>query len=91
MKQFVRLSSDITNATNTKIFFKEYDNPGEYNNLSVVKIGMDEYENLLNPDSDADVDEHTIYFISSDNKNVYGEKIVNLADGTDPTDAINKS
>ena len=34
-------------------------------------------------------DPNTIYVVSSDSLNLYGEKITNLADGTDKNDAVN--
>ena len=38
MRQLAHVSSDITDVVSTKIFFKDYDNPGIYGDLSVVKV-----------------------------------------------------
>lgn len=54
--------------------------------LNVIHIDNSEYSNLVATDS---IDNSTIYIVSSDNLNMTGEKIINLADGTDLSDAVN--
>ena len=55
--------------------------------LSIMHISQDEYHNVVTSDTGADP--NTIYVVSSDSLNLYGEKITNLADGTDKNDAVN--
>jgi hypothetical protein len=55
-------------------------------NLNVIHIDNSEYSNLVANDS---VDNSTIYIVSSENFDVFGEQIKNLAPGTDLSDAVN--
>jgi hypothetical protein len=55
-------------------------------NLNVLHIDSSEYSNLVANDS---VDNSTIYIVSSDNFDVFGEQIKNVADATDLSDAVN--
>jgi hypothetical protein len=55
-------------------------------NLNVLHVSNDEYSNIVNSDS---VDSNTIYIVSSDNFNVFGEQIKNVANATDLGDAVN--
>lgn len=54
--------------------------------LSVLNISQDDYHELVSNDT---VDPNTIYVVSSDTYNMYDQKIVNLADGTEEKDAVN--
>lgn len=54
--------------------------------LNVIHIDNSEYSNIVNSDS---VDSNTIYIVSSDVFNVYGEQIKNVANATDLSDAVN--
>ena len=54
--------------------------------LSVENISQDDYHKLVTNDN---VDPNTIYVVSSDTYNMYDQKIVNLADGTEEKDAVN--
>jgi hypothetical protein len=55
-------------------------------NLNVLHVSNDEYSNIVNSDS---VDSNTIYIVSSDIFNAYGEQIKNVANATDLSDAVN--
>ena len=55
-------------------------------NLNVLHIDSSEYQNLVANDS---VDNSTIYIVSSDNFDAFGEQIKNVADATDLSDAVN--
>jgi hypothetical protein len=55
-------------------------------NLNVLHIDSSEYQNLVANDS---ADNSTIYIVSSDNFDVFGEQIKNVADATDLSDAVN--
>lgn len=59
---------------------------GEYSDLSVVKISKDDYREIV---IDGNPDPRTIYILSSDDIDAYGQRIVNLRDGTDISDAVN--
>ena len=61
---------------------------GEYGNLSVVKISKDDYEALVALSGDT-LSNNVLYVIDSDYEDAYGQQIKNLADGTDPNDAVN--
>lgn len=52
--------------------------------LSVVHISKDEYHELV---VNENIDNSTLYIISSENINAYGERITNLADGISENDA----
>lgn len=52
--------------------------------LNIVKISRDDYHQLV---LDGTVDDGTVYIVSADNMDMYGEKITNLLSGTDSTDA----
>jgi hypothetical protein len=54
--------------------------------LSVENISQDDYHTLV---SNGDVDSNTVYIVSSDTYNMYDQKIINLADGTEEKDAVN--
>ena len=54
--------------------------------LSVENISQDDYHSLV---SNGNVDPNTVYIVSSDTYNMYDQKIVNLADGTEEKDAVN--
>jgi len=54
--------------------------------LNVLHISNDDYSNIVNSDS---VDSNTIYIVSSDVFNAYGEQIKNVANATDLSDAVN--
>lgn len=54
--------------------------------LNIQKISRDDYYNLV---LDEAVDNNTLYIISSDNLNAYGQQIKNVADGIEDTDAAN--
>ena len=78
-----RLSNDIS----TKVFIvnKEGGLSGYYD-LSVVKISANEYENMVVLSS---CDDKTIYIVQSDETDVHGDRIVNVADAQDLSDAVN--
>jgi hypothetical protein len=55
-------------------------------NLNVLHVSNDDYSNIVNSDG---VDSNTIYIVSSDVFNAYGEQIKNVANATDLSDAVN--
>ena len=72
------LKTDIDN----KVFVDEV----SATTLNVKHISQDKYHNIVISDG---ANENTIYVVSSDAFNMYGEKIINLANGTDTKDAVN--
>lgn len=54
--------------------------------LSVVRIGKDEYAELVASDKALS---NCLYVVSSDTVDAYGERVVNVADATDVSDAVN--
>jgi hypothetical protein len=54
--------------------------------LNVIHISNDDYFDLL---SSNNIDSKTIYILSSDNFDAFGEQIKNVADATDLSDAVN--
>ena len=78
---------ELCSGLSTKIYIENPDiNLSSYSDLSVVKILKDNYENLL---ATTGVDNKTIYIVSSNVIDSYGQKIVNVQDATDLSDAIN--
>jgi hypothetical protein len=73
------LSSDISIKSSVFVDNNQTD-------LNVIHIDSSEYSNLVANDS---VDNSTIYIVSSDNFDVFGEQIKNVADATDLSDAVN--
>lgn len=59
---------------------------GVKSDLSVVHISKDDYHELVVNET---IDNSTLYIVSSDNLNAYGEKITNVLSGEDDTDATN--
>jgi hypothetical protein len=57
-----------------------------HSDLNVIHISNDDYSDLLVYDN---IDSKTIYIVSSDNFDVFGEQIKNVADATDLSDAVN--
>ena len=71
----------------TKIYIENPDKDlSGYSDLSVVKISKKDYDNLV---SEGGTDERTIYIVESNVIDAYGEKIVNVQDATDISDAVN--
>ena len=56
--------------------------------INIVKLSFDQYEELIVNNA---VLSNNIYMLSGDNFNLFNEKIVNLAPGTNPSDAVNMS
>lgn len=50
------------------------------------RVNAEEYHNIL---TGGTIDPKTIYIVSSDNINAFGEKIINVGDATDLSDAVN--
>ena len=75
----------LSNDISTKIYFNEY-GAEKFGDLSVIKLGAEEYAELLDLSA---TNSQAIYIVSSDNKNAYGRKIINLADGSSLSDAVN--
>lgn len=81
----------------TKI--SEFENDAKYANISVdgeittdfkvEHITQDDYHNLVT--SENGIDSKTLYIVSSDTLNMYGEKIINVLSGENDNDATNVS
>lgn len=54
--------------------------------INIKRIDSEAYHNLV---VDETLDDQTIYIVSSDNLNAFGEKITNVGDATEDTDAVN--
>lgn len=54
--------------------------------INVKRIDSEAYHKLV---VDETLDDQTIYIVSSDNLNAFGEKITNVGDATEDTDAVN--
>lgn len=86
------LEAEITRATNAENGISTaVDNKITVDGLSVSQlhvqhISQDDYHQLV---VDGNVDPNTVYVVSSDSLNMYDEKIINLAPGTDQKDAVN--
>ena len=77
---------ELCSGLSTKIYIENPDvNLSDYVDLSVVEISKDDYENLA---VDNLADSKTIYIVSSNVINAYGQKIVNVQDATDLSDAV---
>lgn len=61
---------------------------GEFDDLSVVKISADDYQNLVSNDA---ICSNILYVVEDNKINAYGQKIENLATPTELSDAANKS
>ena len=73
------LSNDVQTKSTVTI-------DGEKSDLNVVHISKDDYHDLIVKEN---LDNTTLYIVSSDNLNAYGEKITNVLSGEDDTDATN--
>ena len=73
-------------ALSTAIDNKVFINGISAESLSVVNISQDDYHALVDAGT---IDSNTIYIVSSDTYNMYDQKIINLAPGTDEKDAVN--
>ena len=86
------LASDLenlSNAVSTKIFIQQDESvsyTSAYDDLSVIKIQKPDYEQRL---IDEKLISNAIYVVSSDVLDAFGERIVNVADGTSVSDAVN--
>lgn len=54
--------------------------------LNIKRIDAAEYHKIVTEET---IDENTLYIVSSDHLNAFGEKITNVADGTELSDAVN--
>ena len=83
------VEEDVYPEARQKVWVKnELTAEGEYGDLSVVKISKDDYEALVALSGDT-LSNNVLYVIDSDYTDMYGQQIKNLADGTDPNDAVN--
>ena len=83
------VEEDVYSEARQKVWVKnELTAEGEYGNLSVMKISKDDYEALVALSGDT-LSNNVLYVIDSDYTDMYGQQIKNLADGTDPNDAVN--
>ena len=73
-------------ALEKKIDEKIYVRNQYVNSLSIVNIAQDAYHKLVD---DGEVDPNTVYIVSADIYNMYDQKIINLAPGTEEKDAVN--
>ena len=58
--------------------------------LSVIKTSHDAFMSIVG-DGSTDLCGNVLYIVSSDNENVYGQRIINLGDPEEDTDATTKS
>lgn len=83
------LSADVLDQLTTlngKIDNKVKVDGSAIDTLSIERIDAVAYhEKVVN----GTVDANTIYIVNSDNLNAFGEKVTNVKDGSDPTDAVN--
>lgn len=81
------VESELSNAIDNKI---KVDGKN-VKTLNVQHVSQDEYHELTlgNSVGNLTYDDNTVYIVSSDNFNMYGYKVINLADGVDDTDAVN--
>lgn len=54
--------------------------------VNIKRVSAEAYHELVDKNG---VDDQTIYIVSSDNLNAFGEKITNVGDATEDTDAVN--
>ena len=84
------LTSDLSDAISSKIFI---DDPttgfSDYSDLSVVKVTDEQYAELIG-DGTKLLEGTTLYVISSDDLNVYGQRIINVAAPIENSDAATK-
>ena len=81
--------SQITQAIADKVKVGNYyETLSAIQTLSVVNIAENDYYDLIANDK---IDETTIYIVSSDLINAYGQQVKNLAIPTDPNDAATKN
>ena len=73
-------------ALEKKIDEKIYVRNQYVNSLSIVNIAQDAYHKLVD---DGEVDPNTVYIVSADTYNMYNQKIIQLAPGTEEKDAVN--
>ena len=77
----------LSDEISTKIFINNQDGGIDgYYDLSVVKISKSDYENLVSLSA---CDDKTIYIVYSNIIDVYGQRVVNVADAEDLSDAVN--
>jgi hypothetical protein len=76
--------SELSNDIKLSKVLVDNENTEEFN---VKHVTSDEYHKLVN--STDGIDKDTLYIVSSDILNMYGEQIKNLAPGTDLSDAVN--
>lgn len=81
-----KLSAGLSTAISSKIYVKNNDNAG-YGNLSVIKIERGDYENLVLTDSLTALS-NVVFIIVEHGVNAYGGKVENVADATNPSDAV---
>ena len=87
------LSSSLSNAISAKIWIKDgasagYEN-GKYSDLSIIKISEEDYMTQV-----ADgtlISAGVLYIISSDNVNAYGQRVINVAEPEESSDAATKN
>ena len=89
------LSTDLSNAISSKIWIENRVDKSisAFTNLSVVTLSKDQYaDEMLNKSPYGNMDKNVIYFISSDNFDMFGQKIENLTMSVDnvPSEAVNK-
>ena len=87
--------SNNTDDISTKIWIENRVDKSisAFTNLSVVTLSKDQYaDEMLNKSPYGNMDKNVIYFISSDNFDMFGQKIENLTMSVDnvPSEAVNK-
>ena len=82
----IEIPVNVSQLSNDNGFITAKVNGTQVSSLEVKNINQEEYHQLV---VDNKVDSNTVYIVSSDTLNMYGEQIKNLAPGTDLSDAVN--
>ena len=82
----IEIPANVSQLSNDTGFITAKVNGTQVSSLEVKNINQEEYHQLV---VDNKVDSNTVYIVSSDTLNMYGEQIKNLAPGTDLSDAVN--
>ena len=83
----IEMPSKISELENDAKFTKVSIDGENTEDFIVKHVSQEEYHEIVNSDDGAD--SKTLYIVSSDALNLYGEQIKNLAPGVDLSDAVN--
>jgi hypothetical protein len=82
----IKIPENISELSNDVGFSKITIDNKNSENLNIVHISQDKYHELV---VNENIDNTSLYIVSSDSLNVYNERITNLADGISANDAVN--